>query len=115
MEEQLAAGQDVEIIPTAQGRTPDFRIGGVLTELKTLSGVVNQTPDGLSGVLSSRIMDGRGQAGTIVVDARAQPGMTQEIAQRGIRRAIGADNRIGQKIQSITVLAPDGAASFRRS
>jgi filamentous hemagglutinin len=48
----------------------------------------------------------RGQATQIVVDARGQAGMTQEIAEQGIRRAYGADNKLGGKIYSIRVIGP---------
>lgn len=112
--EQVAAGHDVEIVPRGAGRTPDFTIDGVRTELKTLSGAEARTADRLSAAVSSRIMDARGQSGAIVVDARGQRGMTQAIAARGVRRAVGADNLSGGRIRSITVLAPDGTASFRR-
>ncbi len=94
----------MEVVPRGAGRTPDFKIDGIQQELKTLSGVAKQTPDGLSSAMASRIMDGRGQATQIIVDARGQAGMTQEIAERGIRRAYGADNKLGGKIQSIRVI-----------
>ena len=60
--ELLNRGHDVEMVPTANSRTPDFKVDGLSTELKTLSGVSKQTSDGLSAALSSRIMDARGQA-----------------------------------------------------
>jgi hypothetical protein len=41
---------------------------------------------------------------TILVDVRGQAGMTQEIAERGVRRAYGADKKAGAKIQSIRVI-----------
>ncbi len=62
------------------------------------------TADKLSGAIAQRVMDGRGQAVNIIVDVRGQAGMTQEIAERGVRRAYGADNKTGGKIQSITVI-----------
>lgn len=37
------------------------------------------------------ILDGAGQAPNIIVDLRQQAGMTQELAQRAVRRAYGAD------------------------
>jgi filamentous hemagglutinin len=57
-------------------------------------------------------MGGRGQAGNIMVDVRDQAGMTQEIAQRGINRAYGADNATAKRasrgpIQSIRVIGKD--------
>jgi hypothetical protein len=104
VEDLLSKGKNVEVVPRGVGRTPDFKIDGVQTELKTLSGVAKQTPDGLSAAMASRIMDGRGQAAQIIVDARGQAGMTKEIAERGIKRAFGADNATGKKIQSIRVI-----------
>jgi RHS repeat-associated protein len=100
----LAEGRTVEIIPRGANRTPDFRVDGIPTELKTISGVANQTSDGLSAAMASRIMDGRGQASHILVDVRGQAGMTREIAERGVRRAFGADSASGSKIQSIRVI-----------
>ncbi len=52
-------------------------------------------------------MDARGQSPDIVIDAPEQAGITREIAERGILRAFGADNKLGAKIQSITVEGPD--------
>ena len=49
-------------------------------------------------------MDAQGQAPNVIVDVRQQSGMTREIAERGIRRAYGADNASGAKIQSIRVI-----------
>jgi len=112
VEELVDGGKTVEIIPTATGRTADFLIDGVRYELKTLSGVVNQTSDGLSSALSSRIMDARGQSGNIIIDARGQAGMTPEIAERGIIRALGADKN--GKIQNITVITSQGTVNNPR-
>lgn len=104
LDELLEAGKDVDVIPTAKDRTPDFKIDGVLHELKTLSNVQKQTPDGLSAAIANRVMNGRGQAAHIIVDARKQAGMTREIAERGAKRAFGADNKTGGKIQSIRII-----------
>jgi len=73
------------------GRQGDRLVDGVLSEYKSISGVKDTSPDGLSKAVGRRVMDGRGQASTVIVDARGQTGMTQEIAERGIRRAYGAD------------------------
>jgi len=100
----LSQGRNVEIVPRGANRTPDFKIDGVLTELKTLTGVVDQTSNGLSSAMASRIMDGRGQAEHILVDVSGQAGMTIEVARRGIVRAYGADNKLGKKINSIRVI-----------
>jgi len=104
--EQLAQGKTVEVVPRGAGRTPDFIIDGQRIELKTLSGVADTSADGISKAIARRVMDGRGQSTDIVVDARGQAGITQEIAERGIRRAYGADNVTGGKITSIRVIGP---------
>ena len=106
VDDMLNLGKNVEVIPTGAGRTPDFLIDGVRYELKTLSGVVEETADGISGAIANRVMNGRGQAVDIIVDARRQAGITEDIARRGIRRAFGADNKTGGKIQSITIYGP---------
>jgi hypothetical protein len=105
--EQLAQGRNVEIIPRGPGRTPDFKIDGAVRELKTLSGVASPSADNISKAIANRVMNGRGQATDIVVDARAQAGITEAIAERGIRRAYGADNLTGGKITSIRVIGPN--------
>jgi len=56
------------------------------------------------GQANSFVMDGRGQADRIILDARNQPGLTREIAERGARRAYGADNKSGGKIQNIQII-----------
>ena len=65
-------------------RTPDFRVGGVPVELKTvgsvrIAGLVGEgLTKKLSGAIASRIMDARGQAPNVVVDLREQEGITPE-------------------------------------
>jgi filamentous hemagglutinin len=107
--EMVAGGRTVEVIPPSTGRTADFLINGQPYELKTMTDVANQTSDGLSKAISSTAMDARGQSGNIIIDARNQPGMTGDIAQRGVERAYGRDNQSGKKIQSITVITSEGS------
>lgn len=57
-------------------------------------------------------MDARGQASNIIIDARGQAGMTPEVADRAIERALGADFK--KKIESITILAKDGISHVTR-
>ncbi len=89
------------------GRQGDRLVDGVLTEYKAISGVQDATSDGISQAIARRVMDGRGQALHIIVDARGQSGITAEIAERGVRRAYGADNATGGRIRSIRVIGPD--------
>lgn len=110
VKEMVASGKTVEVIPTTNtgGRTADFIIDGTKYELKTMSNVVNHSSDGLSKAFASTVMNGRGQSGDIIIDARGQVGMTVQIAQRGVGRAFGADAKTGSKIQSITVITSEG-------
>jgi hypothetical protein len=113
--EMVSGGKTVQVIPaTNAGRTADFFIDGTKVELKTMTNVVNQTSDGLSKSLSSTIMNARGQSGNIIIDARGQAGMTPEIAERGIGRAFGNDSQSGSKIQSVTVITPQGTVYIPR-
>ena len=89
------------------GRQGDRLVDGVPTEEKSISGVKKPDADSLSSAIARRVMDGRGQARNIIVDTRQQTGVTREIAERGIRRAYGADNATGAKIQSIRVIGTD--------
>jgi filamentous hemagglutinin len=106
-------GNDIEIVLRGEGRTPDFKINGAIQEYKNISGVQRTDVEGLSSAISSRIMDGRGQSGNIIVDARNQSGMTPEAAQSAIGRAYGADAK--KDINSITILLPDGQITATRS
>ncbi|GAB4145095.1 MAG: hypothetical protein Tsb009_17090 [Planctomycetaceae bacterium] len=51
----------------------------------------------------------------IIVDVRNQQGMTREIAERGVRRAYGADNATGGKIQSIRIIGDSFDITVLRS
>jgi hypothetical protein len=103
-EELKGLGNNLKVVKVGPNRTPEWEINGVRQELKTVSGVKDVTSDGISSATSSRIMDARGQAADILVNARDQTGMTREIAERAISRAFGADKKVGAKIESITVL-----------
>jgi hypothetical protein len=72
----LRQGKNVEIVPRSNVsgvKTPDFRVNGVLTELKTLEGTSLNTP-------VKRIQNGFSQgAQTVIIDGRAT-GITAEQA-----------------------------------
>jgi hypothetical protein len=95
----VAEGHTVEAVAESTVRTPDFLVDGVRTELKSIS---NLTSSDLSGALSRRIREGAGQASHIIVDVRQQAGMTEEVAQRAVIRAYGAD-KLG-RIQSVRLI-----------
>ncbi len=111
-EEMRDLGNNVEIVPRGVGRTPDVKLNGRSHELKTIKNVRRTEPDRLSGTISSRILDARGQAADVIINARDQAGMTKGIAVRAIHRAFKADNKKG--INSITILTPEGPVSIPR-
>ncbi|PKO22889.1 MAG: hypothetical protein CVU38_06915, partial [Chloroflexi bacterium HGW-Chloroflexi-1] len=93
-------GRVVEVVAEGTARTADFLVDGIPTELKTVSRL---TSPNLSGALSRRILDGAGQAGHIIIDARGQAGLTQTLAERAIRRAYGCDLKPG-RLQEIRMI-----------
>ncbi len=103
-------GHSVEINPKESvdgaGRQGDRYIDGKLTEYKSIHNVKNVTSNGLSAAISSRAMDARGQAPHIIIDTREQAGMTEEIAEKGIKRAYGSDRK-ERKIQEIRIIGND--------
>ena len=83
VEDLLSQGKNVEIIPRdPNAKTPDFKVNGVTTELKTL-----QNPNTNTGM--KRIQDGFKQnADTVIVDAR-NSGLTSSQAREILERASG--------------------------
>ena len=112
-EELRDLGHEVEIVARGAVRTADFRINGVVHELKIARYIHSPTSDGISKAVSKTILRGRGQSSNIIVDAREQLGMTKEIAQRSIGRAFGKDAKRG--LASVTVLTKDGPVYVVRS
>ena len=108
VDEMVMLGNKVEVIDTGTERTPDLRLNGKEYERKRLGAVEDESSNGISSAISNRVMNARGQAVDIIIDARQQNGMTSAIAERGIARAYGQDRRTGSKIESITVLTPQG-------
>ena len=86
VDDLLKSGKNVEIIPRSNisgVKTPDFKIDGILTELKTLTGSSLNTP-------VTRIVDGFAQgAQKVLIDGR-QTGLTIEQANTVVDRAIGS-------------------------
>jgi hypothetical protein len=86
-------------------RTPDFIVDGVKTELKTISKLKGKD---MSASLSRRILDGAGQGSNIIIDARNQIGMTEEIAKRGIIRAFSKQTKDANvRIKQVRVIGKD--------
>ncbi|MED0673650.1 hypothetical protein P4S95_26140 [Aneurinibacillus aneurinilyticus] len=85
MNDLTARGKNVEIIPkdpSAKVKTPDFKVDGVKTELKTL-----ENPNVNTSI--TRIQKGLKQdAETVIIDARGA-GLTADQARQIINRASG--------------------------
>jgi hypothetical protein len=96
-------GRRVEVIAESNtARTADFLVDGVATELKTVS---NITSNDISGALSSRILEGAGQAPNIIIDGRNQAGLTQELAEKSVLRAYGRQRQLkDERISSVRII-----------
>ena len=85
VEELLASGKDVEIIPRSSLqniKTPDFLVDGVRTELKILEGSSLNTP-------VTRIQKGFKQGAEVVIIDGRNTGVTLNEANTIINRALG--------------------------
>jgi len=96
VDDLLSQGKNVEIVPRSNEsgvKTPDFKVNGVFTELKSLNGTSLNTP-------VTRIQDGFKQgASTVIIDGRAS-GLTAEQANTVIDRINGIyKNNIPGKIE----------------
>jgi RHS repeat-associated protein len=95
-----AEGKNVEVVAaTGVGRTADFIVNGVKTELKTLEGVGGVAT---SGTVKSAIGRALGQSGNVIIDASAVK-LTLAEAEKGAARAFGADTRL----QTVRIIGQD--------
>ncbi|HWD92252.1 MAG TPA: RHS repeat-associated core domain-containing protein [Verrucomicrobiae bacterium] len=101
-QEQLAAGNNVEIVPTSNVPTPDFKINGVETELKTVN---NLGPNTVKNFIESAAEQTSQQ---IVIDARNVNVSPADAAEQ-IQRAQG---NIGGLQGRVTVLTSKGPVKF---
>ena len=103
---KLAAEGDTVVIRrvSVTGRTSDYFVNGVETELKTVSQLSGKDT---SGALSSRIMEGVGQARSIIVDVTEQAGMSRALAERAIVRVWGRVRLDGVPIDSLRIIGKD--------
>jgi RHS repeat-associated protein len=105
-------GKTVEFLAeSGTRRTADALVEGVLTEFKTVS---NITSKDISGALARRILEGRGQAGNIIIDARGQKGLTKELAENAIIRAFVKDSD-KKLLKEIRIIGEDFDISIPRS
>ena len=105
---------NVEVIAidnTAGIRSADLKIDGTIMELKTIKTAEFTDTEQVSGKISHRILAGRSQSGSIVIDARAQKGMNKEIADKAFVRAIGMDKE-KRKIIEVVIVTDKGAFGY---
>ena len=100
-EELIAAGHEVQIIPRASGKTADFLVDGVATELKTLTSAGANT-------LKNAVQDAAKQGQNILVDAR-NVNIDAATASQQIQRAQG---NVGDLQGRVTVLTKEGPVKF---
>ncbi len=86
------------------GRTSDYLVNGIETELKTVSNLTGKDP---TSALSSRILEGAGQARSIIVDVSEQVGMTRTMAERSILRVWGRVRADSIPIDTIRIIGKD--------
>jgi hypothetical protein len=101
IEELLAAGKTVEVVPTGTGRTADFLINGVPTELKTLTSAGPTT-------LKNAVQNAAKQGEQILIDAR-NVNMSPQEALSHVQRAQG---NIGGLQGRVTVLTKGGTVTY---
>ena len=86
--------------PDAQLDDDDFP-----TEIKTVG---NLTGSEIAAGLSRRIREGLSQAPSIVVDAREQVELTQQLIEEGMKRALGKAAQDGKPVKRLHVIGPNG-------
>jgi hypothetical protein len=100
----LSEGKTVEVLAESKilgVKTADFKIDGVLTEFKDISGVKNVTSDKLSKFIKDRLGEASGQAKQVILNFTNQEGATLEIARRGVARYFGTSGGNTQNVRII--------------
>jgi len=106
--ELAARGHEVvATAPSRIGRSADFIIDGKPTELKTMS---NVSPDTVKTGLADRIDAAKKQAPNIIIDARAQRGLTRETVQETLRTSFL--NAAKTSLKSVVVIGRDAKGAF---
>jgi RHS repeat-associated protein len=103
VEELLAAGKNVQIIPRATGKTADFIINGVITELKTPTGLGANT---LKNAIEAAAA--KGSQVQILIDARGLP----TTARNAFHQITRAQGNVGGLTGRVTVLTKEGVVSY---
>lgn len=107
VDDLVGQGKTVEIIPKdpqSKVKTPDFKVDGVKTELKTL-----ENPNVNTGI--TRIQKGLKQGAEVVIIDGRSAGVTKEQAQEMINRAAGtySDKTIPGKVE---IWTNDGVVTY---
>jgi RHS repeat-associated protein len=103
VQELLAQGKNVQIIPRATGKTADFLINGLKTELKTPTGTGANT---LKNAIEAAA--GKGTDVQILIDARGLPATSAN----AIKQIIRAQHNIGGLRGRVTVLTKEGRITY---
>lgn len=85
----LSEGNTVEVLAERAKdgvRTADYKINGVLTELKTVSNIKKTDADNLSEALAMTIRRSSGQGSSLILDVTGQAGASQAVAERALAR-----------------------------
>jgi hypothetical protein len=105
VQELIAAGKTVQIVPRGAGETADFIIDGVLTELKTINSLGKNT---VKNAIQKAASQAPGPGDQILIDAR-QVALTPEQAIKEILRAEG---NVGSLKGKVTIVTQSGAVTW---
>jgi len=106
--ELAARGHEVVAkAPSLIGRSADFIIDGKSTELKTMS---NVRPDAANNCFADLVDEAKKQAPNIIIDARAQRGLTRENVQLRLDRLLSDSSKTSLK--SVIVMGRDAKGAF---
>jgi hypothetical protein len=105
VQELIAAGKTVQIVPRGAGETADFIINGVLTELKTINSLGKNT---VKNAIQKAASQAPGLGDQILIDAR-QVALTPEQAIKEILRAEG---NVGSLKGKVTIVTQSGAVTW---
>ena len=101
VDELVSQGKQVELIPRGSGKTADFLIDGVETELKTVNRLGTNT-------VKNAIQSASKQGENILIDARGTS-LTKADALNQINRAQG---NVGGLEGRVTILTGEGSVNF---
>jgi RHS repeat-associated protein len=110
----LSEGNTVEVLAEStiqHVQTPDFKVNGILTELKTLSNIVAKEPVKLADKIAQRIKQSSGQGTSLILDVTGQEGANLEVVQHALKKYWGQ----GQSKTDIRVIGNGFDKSYKRT